>query len=441
MQTHALSCFRWGFARTFLLFAVLVGAGIPSAAKANLISLQGSGELLPNTAGQQITLLMSGSDFYTDSNLHFKINGGVGPAPRVTHVFGDTGGAISPVSLFAGSLWQNGGIAVPPQGTYPGSSGLDMMVPLWTSAFTPQNTSGVYAVLTVTTVGVPVGSYSMDLTTTDLFNGLTEEFDPIPVPLELAAITLTVVPEPSSYLLALLGVAAVFTVRARRSAHSVATRFRWAFARTLLISAALVGAGTLPAAKANLISLQGSGELLPNTAGQQITLLMSGSDYYTDSNLWFKINGGIGPAPRVTHVFGDTGAAVEPSSLLDGTIWQGGASGIGNDALGTYPGASGLDMLVLFGTPGFTPQNTSGVYAVLTVTTVGVPAGSYAFDLTGTDLYNGLIGGIEPIPVPLELGDITLTVVPEPSSYLLALLGVAAVLTVRVRCNARHAAV
>jgi hypothetical protein len=217
--------------------------------------------------------------------------------------------------------------------------------------------------------------------------------------------------------------------------------FRGRFARTFLFFAVLVGAGIPPAAKANLISLQGSGELLPNTAGQQITLLMTGSDFYTDSNLRFKINGGVGPAPRVTHVFGDTGAAVEPSSLLDGTIWQGGGSGIGNGALGTYPGASGLDMLVIFGTAGFVPQNTPGVYAVLTVSTVGVPVGSYFMDLTTTDLFNGLTPDLDPIPVPLELAGITLTVVPEPSSYLLALLGVAAVVIVRVRRSARHAAI
>jgi hypothetical protein len=215
--------------------------------------------------------------------------------------------------------------------------------------------------------------------------------------------------------------------------------FRWGFARTFLFFAALVGAGTLPA-KANLISLQGSGELLPNAAGQQITLLMSGSDFYTNSNIYLKINGGVGPAPRVTHVFGDVGAAIDPYSLLDGSVWQGGQGGISLAAEGTYPGGSGLNMLTFYVTPQLQPQNNAGVFLKLTVSTVGVPAGSYAMDLTGTELINGLNAELEPIFAPLELTNITLTVVPEPSSYLLALLGVAAILTVRVRRSARHAA-
>jgi hypothetical protein len=206
------------------------------------------------------------------------------------------------------------------------------------------------------------------------------------------------------------------------------------FCRALLRALCLFAllAGVLPAANANLISLQGSGNLLPNTAGQQITLLMSGSDFYTDSNMRLKINGGVGPAPRVTHIFGDTGGAI-PGGSLAGSIWEGGYAGIGNDAQGTFPGASGLDVLGAFATPVFTPQNTPGTYVVLTVTTVGVTGGQYAFDLTGTDLFNGLTNDFDPIPVPLELATIVLQVVPEPSTYALAAIGAAAIVAFRRR--------
>jgi hypothetical protein len=131
---------------------------------------------------------------------------------------------------------------------------------------------------------------------------------------------------------------------------------------------------------------------------------MSGSDMYTASNLRFKINGGVGPAPHVTHIFGDTGSDFAPTSVLDGSIWQGGMGGFGTI------GASGLDMLAGFLTKGIVPQNTSGVYVTLTVSTVGVPAGSYLMDFTGTELNDGLNDDLNAIPAPLELANITLSI-------------------------------
>lgn len=188
------------------------------------------------------------------------------------------------------------------------------------------------------------------------------------------------------------------------------------FSRSFFLFVPLASVCALSSAAANILSLQGSGGLLPNTAGQQVTLLMSGSDFYTDSNLRFKINGGVGPAPRVTHIFGDTGFDFAPTSVLDGSIWQGGNGGIGIKEFGTYPGASGLGMLAAFLTSGSTSQNTPGVYTVLTVSTVGVPMGSYTLDLTGTDLFNGFEDNSDfPIPAPLELANITLGIGIETS--------------------------
>lgn len=173
---------------------------------------------------------------------------------------------------------------------------------------------------------------------------------------------------------------------------------------------------TLGTAQANLISLQGSGGLLPNTAGQQVVLLMSGSDYYANSDPKIVINHGVGPAPRITAVFGDTDHEISPTSLLNGSIWQGGIGGIAINQEGTYPGASGLTVVIGIQTPGFTPQNTAGIYAVLTVSTVGVPTGSYTMNLAGTKLLNGVDSHtFDEIPVPLQLSNITLSVGIEAS--------------------------
>jgi hypothetical protein len=195
MRTHALCCFVLRFSQSFLFIGPLACLGFVAAANANVISLQGGGGLLPNTAGQQLTLLMSGSDFYTDSNPRIQINGGIGPAPRITALFGDSNNEIAPTSLFAGSIWEggHGGIGLDPQGTFPGSSGLNFVGAFLTPGVSPQNTAGVYAVLTVSTVGVPAGYYSLSLAGTDLFNGFYEDrTTPIPAPLQFSNITLGV---------------------------------------------------------------------------------------------------------------------------------------------------------------------------------------------------------------------------------------------------------
>jgi hypothetical protein len=176
-----------------LLAALVASLGFAASAQANLIYAQG-GPIIDLISGgsTQVVLMMSGSDYYSDSNLRLKINGGVGPAPFVTAVFGDTGGLISPPSLYAGSIWAGGsaGIGLAPQGTSPVSSGLDVIAGFATPAFTSQNTAGVYAILTISTVGAWWGQYSLTLEGTDLFNGLDPQGEQIPVPLQFAPITL-----------------------------------------------------------------------------------------------------------------------------------------------------------------------------------------------------------------------------------------------------------
>jgi hypothetical protein len=205
--------------RTCLLLASLLFA--PSLGQANLISLQGGPivGLAPNTGGQVLTLLLSGTDLYSSTDFQIQINGGVGPAPFITAIFGDTGSLISPSSLYAGSIWAGGsaGITVDPNGTWPSSSGLTTGGGFATPAFVPQTTNGIYATITVSTVGIPSGNFSLTLDGT-IMTYVSPEFDEIPVPLQFAPMTIGcgVCPEPSTYVMATIGGVALLAVRRRK---------------------------------------------------------------------------------------------------------------------------------------------------------------------------------------------------------------------------------
>jgi hypothetical protein len=181
-------------------------------------------------------------------------------------------------------------------------------------------------------------------------------------------------------------------------------------------------------AHASVLSLQGDGVLLPETSGQHLVLMISGNDFYAFSDLQFTVNGGVGPAPAITHVFGDTDRNI-PKALLVSSVWQGGGAGIDQFPKGTTTESSGLQTHVGFiSLNGGAPINTVGIYAVLTLTTVGVPAGEYHVDLEGTWLASGVDEEFEYIPVPLELPDIVLRVVDEPSTIMTAAAGGVALL-------------
>lgn len=204
--------------RVFLLLGLLLAA--PLVAQANTISLQGSGLLAAETPNQTLTLVISGPDSYSDSNFRSTISAG---GPGISAVFGDNLTAI-PVGSLASSVWVNGfgGIAGAPNGTTLDSTGRALEVSFGTAGFGSVNTQGIYAVFTVSTVGIAGGTYILDMTGTDLFNGLDENGDPIAVPLQFGPITLTVpaVPEPSSVVLGLFAAAgmAAVVIRRRRAA-------------------------------------------------------------------------------------------------------------------------------------------------------------------------------------------------------------------------------
>jgi hypothetical protein len=213
--------------RHLVLFLCVVLCG-PSSARAITISV-GNWVLQEDTADQQIELLLtSGDEFYTDGILRITIAAG---GPKITQVFGDTLGLI-PTGSLAGSIWSGGIAAIDSgsNGTYPGASGQQVVVAFQTAAAgTPQNTSGVFATLTLSTVGVSLGSYAISLTghpngLTEMFNGFDEETGPIPTDLVLVNGSILAVPEPASMGLGIFALAAfavtVFQSRRARLARS-----------------------------------------------------------------------------------------------------------------------------------------------------------------------------------------------------------------------------
>ncbi len=204
--------------------------------------------------------------------------------------------------------------------------------------------------------------------------------------------------------------------------------------RVFLLLAAILSVPAI--ASANLIGLQGGGNsivLAPNTANQIITLTITGPDAYTDSSLFALVNGGSGPAPAFTAVFGDNAGSI---ASLAGSVWNNGGGGISSDPNGVRGGGStGLDLFVGFQTPGGASQTTNGVYAILTVDTTGINGGDFLVDLGNTTLFNGLDEFLDPIPAPLQVGSFTISipVVPEPSSIVLGLFAAAGLAAVAIR--------
>jgi hypothetical protein len=206
----------------------------------------------------------------------------------------------------------------------------------------------------------------------------------------------------------------------------------------------LLGMLCVPAVTLANSIVVGNHNLQPNQAGQVVSLFMTGTDTYSNSDVGFLINGGVAGAPIITHVFGDTTAAI-PSANLAGSIWEGGQAGIGvSFPDGTSTAGTGFQTIAAFATPGFTPSTANGIYVTLTFSTIGVAPGVYSFSLTDhptrpPELLLGVDENLEPVLVPFDITNGTLTVVPEPTSLVLALFALAglAVAARRARRSAR----
>lgn len=186
------------------LFASLVVGLLPSTALAVPTITVGNHLLLPNTPNQVIAILVSSAgEQVAGLDLYLYVNGGVGPAPVITAI-----DVVGPGTIFAPN--NVGQFSLGPPYDVPGLQ--PSAITTTASGFVPAN--GVLAYVTFDTTGIPVGGYTISLTNPDL--GPTDfavnpGFDAILVDGFIGQ-----VPEPSTFVLAALGVAGACGMRLRR---------------------------------------------------------------------------------------------------------------------------------------------------------------------------------------------------------------------------------
>lgn len=167
----------------------------------------------------------------------------------------------------------------------------------------------------------------------------------------------------------------------------------------------------------------GNHVLLPNTAGQNINLNVTGNDNIGAVDLFMVINGGTGPAPIVTAA----------NVVAPGTIF----GSVANSGLGLF-GAPNNPPSLTPATATTTASGTvvsNGLLAVITFDTTGIPAGVYSWALTGHPLFGDTDFGTDEnfdfIYPTVTNG--TLTIVPEPASVVMGLFAAAGVGVVAIR--------
>ena len=157
-------------------------------------------------------------------------------------------------------------------------------------------------------------------------------------------------------------------------------------------------------AQAGLVVDAGNWNLLPNQAGQQISVTISGSGNVTNATLVMEI---IGSSSKPIFTDGD---------IISGTIF---ASNNTDAPVYDFIGSLAyLDIATLTGT---TSVNDNLLLANIIVSTVGITSGTYALKLTGTQWGDTLVGTDPVTSVSYLEGSIN--VVPEPVSLVLLLIG------------------
>jgi len=189
-------------------------------------------------------------------------------------------------------------------------------------------------------------------------------------------------------------------------------------------------------ANATITITAGTHVLLPNTAGQTVDVLITATqgEGLNAEDAFFAINGGTGPAPFVT-ANPSLRVAADTNFNLNNTTNPSGAAqfaypspnGINPPDTGLLPARS----ILLNNDPDSgdavnAPIGVGKIFARLTVSTVGVPAGSYVLALTnalGPSQIADTING--PLNPTLVDGLLVIPGVPEPSSIILGLFAVA----------------
>jgi hypothetical protein len=187
-----------------------------------------------------------------------------------------------------------------------------------------------------------------------------------------------------------------------------------------LFAAVAIAACTAMAASAAPTITVGNHQLLPNTPGQVISILASGegaADAIAGVDLFLVIGGGTS-GPIATN-FDLIGA---------GTIFA--ANNNGQQGFGAEYDPPSRDLVGLVTTTSGT-VSPNGVLAYVTLDTTGLTSGDFTLSITN-ELFGPSVlyatGGASTVLI-----DGTLSVVPEPSSVVLGLFGVAGVAAVAIR--------
>lgn len=204
---------------------------------------------------------------------------------------------------------------------------------------------------------------------------------------------------------------------------------------------------------ADLIINVGDHVLQPNQPNQRVDLVISTTDNSTIQGINLRARLGDGDGPMVEPVFNGT------LNTLEAVIFSDGANGLDYiwddhliDISGRAPGASSGMLGAQYAAPNANLQTplpeilADGIVASFLIDTTGITSGTFDFDLKGI---SGLgdstaVSGFTQVPITITNGTISITSVPEPSSLVIALIGLGFTSRSRRRkqnklpCNSSH---
>jgi hypothetical protein len=190
---------------------------------------------------------------------------------------------------------------------------------------------------------------------------------------------------------------------------------------------------SLPAiAQATVTITLGNHILEQNKADQTFNITITADEDYAfgDTRTTIEASG-----PFITKINGTTDGAI---ASMAGTVWAGGGGGIAGTPNGTPTiGDNGRFLTWSHNTSSFAVQQTDGIHAIVTVSTVGIAAGVYDFtdgnDGGISEMFSAIVSdeGVAVSELIVEAG--TLTVTPEPGTIVLGLFAAAGLASVAIR--------